>query len=62
MANEVWYEINTNATRYGNVESAHLAAVKTARESDDAVEVYQVTRALVRTIQRSVSITDTPVP
>lgn len=62
MANETWYEINNASVRYTNAESVLPAARATARESDDVVEIYQVTRTLVRTIQRSVSVSETPVP
>lgn len=62
MPNETWYEVGSSDTRYGNVEAVIPAARAKARDTDDAVEIYQVTRTLVRTIQRTISVSETPVP
>lgn len=62
MPNEAWFEVGSQLTRYGNAEAARTAARGAARETDDVVEIYQVTRILVRTVQRAVSVSETNVP
>jgi hypothetical protein len=59
MADAVWFEIGNDPTRYPNIESVRAAALKAARSTDSAVEVYRCTRTLVRTVQRSVTLTET---
>ena len=62
MANEVWFEIQGDSNRYPNTESARTAAQKAAKNTDSTIEVYRVARTLVKTVQRSVSVTETDVP
>ncbi len=62
MPNESWFEIGPSDARYGNIETVRAAAQAAARETDDMIEIYQVTRTLVRTARRSVSVAETTVP
>lgn len=62
MPNEVWFEIDGNSRQFRSIEEVRTAAVQAARSGDLAIEVYQVTRTLVRTLQRNVSVSETIVP
>lgn len=62
MADAVWFEITGDASKYPNIETVRAAALKAAQSMDSTIEVYRCTRTLVRTVKRSVSVTETDVP
>lgn len=62
MADSVWFEVTGDDTKYPNVETAKPAAKKAAQATDGVIEVYRCTRTLVRTVQRTVTVTETDVP
>lgn len=62
MADSAWFEIDGDPTRYLNAESVRSAAQTAAKDADDPVEIYRCTRTLVRTVHRSVTITEVDVP
>jgi hypothetical protein len=63
MANEVWFEIGMGGgDRYPSAETVRPIATRRARDTDDLIEIYRVTRTLIHTVQRSVSVSETDVP
>lgn len=60
MADAEWYE-TAGVQPCPNIEAATTAARTLAAGSDDVIEIYRVTRTLVRTVQRSVTIQEADV-
>lgn len=62
MPNETWFEINSGGEHYATAEQIRPIAARRARETDDVVEIYRVSRVLVKTVQRSVTVAEADVP
>jgi hypothetical protein len=62
MADSQWFEVPGDSGEYPNLEAATAAASKAAAMSDGPVDIYQLTRTLVRTAQRNMTVTVTDVP
>lgn len=62
MADKVWFEVPGYTHDAPNREAAVQIAREAAEHTERTVEVYQVTRKLVRTFQRKITITETDVP
>jgi hypothetical protein len=60
MADAAWHEIPGEG-KFTNLESALEHARKVAKGTDTTLEIYECTRTLVRTVQRKVTIEETPV-
>jgi hypothetical protein len=62
MADATWFEIQGDPSRYPNIEAVKTAAREAAKKTDSVIEIYRVTRTLVRTVQRNSTFTETDVP
>lgn len=61
MADAEWFDINSGQGPFPNIEAATAAARTAASTTNDMIEIYQVTRTLVRTVQRTVTVQETDV-
>jgi hypothetical protein len=61
MADATWFEIDGDPESYPNIESVRAAAQQAAKSTDSAIDIYQCTRTKVRTVKRSMTISETVV-
>jgi hypothetical protein len=61
MADSQWFEVE-GVHQCPNIEAATTAARTLAGSVDEVVEIYRVERTLVRTVERTQTITVTDVP